>query len=215
MHSNNTDELKKRFIVIEGIDGAGTTTQMHALAETLRARGLPCVTTAEPTDQPIGRLIRAVLSGELQVAPSTVAYLFASDRNEHMYGNGGILEHVKAGSIVISDRYALSSLAYQGLTCGEELPFRLNGAFPAPGLTLLFDLDPETAIARIHSRAKKEIYETLEFQRRVCDMYRTMAERLRAEGWNIVRIEANADIESVRREIGQKVLEFLGLSPTE
>lgn len=214
MPSYNTDELKKRFIVIEGIDGAGTTTQLRFLAENLRARGYRCITTAEPTEQPIGRLIRAILSGEIHAAPSTVAYLFASDRNEHIYGSDGILENANSGSIVVSDRYALSSLAYQGLTCGEELPLRLNGAFPAPGLTLLFDIDPQVAIARIHDRPRKEIYETLEFQIRVREMYHKMADRLRAQGWNIVHIEANTDIATVQQEIRSKVFSFLGADAT-
>ncbi len=214
MPSYNTDELKKRFIVIEGIDGAGTTTQMKILAENLRARGYRCVTTAEPTLGPIGKLIRSILSGERCVAPSTVAYLFASDRNEHLFGSNGIVEQVESGSIVISDRYALSSLAYQGLTCGEELPLRLNGSFPAPGLTLLFDIDPEIAIARIKRRPQKEIYETLEFQKHVSNMYRTMADKLQSQGWNIVHIEANADIDTVRREVFLKVFGFLGADTT-
>ncbi len=214
MPSYNTDELKKRFIVIEGIDGAGTTTQMKFLAEYLRARGYRCATTSEPTEGSIGILIRSILSGERRVAPSTVAYLFASDRNEHLFGSDGIVEQVESGSIVISDRYALSSLAYQGLTCGEELPLRLNGTFPAPGLTLLFDIAPEVAIERINSRPKKEIYETLEFQKRVCEMYRKMANRLQSQGWNIERIEANADIETVHHEILSKVVSFLGASAT-
>jgi len=214
MLAYNTDELKKRFIVIEGIDGAGTTTQMKFLAENLRARGYRCATTAEPTERPIGRLIRSILSGEQRVDPTTVAYLFASDRNEHLFGSDGIVEQVESGSIVICDRYALSSLAYQGLTCGEDLPLRLNGSFPAPGLTLLFDIDPEVAIARINSRPQKEIYETLDFQKQVCGMYRKMADRLQSQGWNIARIEANTDIETVHREILSKVFSFLGAGAT-
>ncbi len=207
----NTDELRKRFIVIEGIDGAGTTTQLQLLAESLGARAVPCVITAEPTKGPVGKIIRAVLSGEMQAAATTVAYLYATDRNEHIYGKQGIIENIEAGSVVISDRYALSSLAYQGITCGPKLPWLLNSGFPVPGLTLLFDVDPEIAIARIHSRPTKEIYETLEFQRRVHAMYGKMAERLRNRGWRIERIDAGKDIASVRREVESHVFAFLGI----
>jgi dTMP kinase len=207
----NTDELRKRFIVIEGIDGAGTTTQLQLLAESLGARGISCVTTAEPTKGPIGRIIRAILSGETQATATTVAYLYASDRNEHIYGKQGIIENIEAGSIVISDRYALSSLAYQGVTCGPELPWLLNDGFPVPGLTLLFDVNPEISIARIHCREKKEIYETLEFQKRVRAMYEKMADRLQEKGWRIECIDAGKDVEAVRRDIESHVFAFLGI----
>ncbi|MEN6498957.1 MAG: dTMP kinase [Rectinema sp.] len=208
----NTDELKKRFIVIEGIDGAGTTTQLQLLAESLDAKKIPCVTTAEPTRSPVGKIIRAILSNEIQTAPTTVAYLYATDRNEHLYGTQGILDNINAGSVVISDRYALSSLAYQGVTCGSALPWRLNRDFPPPGLTLLFEVKPETAIERIHSRPVKEIYETLEFQKRVHAMYEKMAVRLQRRGWRIERIDAEKDIESVHRDVESHVFAFLGLS---
>ncbi|MDQ7795966.1 MAG: dTMP kinase [Spirochaetia bacterium] len=211
MHSINTDELKKRFIVIEGIDGAGTTTQMNLLAGSLRARGLSCVTTAEPTTSPIGMLIRSVLSGKNEAAPSTVAHLFAADRNEHLYGKEGIAQKVEEGALVISDRYVLSSLAYQGVTCGPEIPWQLNSRFPAPGLTLLFEVDPEVCIKRIDTRSNKEIYETLEFQKRVHDMYAVMADRLEQQGWHIERINADGDIETVRLRIEAVVFAFLGV----
>lgn len=207
----NTDELKKRFIVIEGIDGAGTTTQLRLLAETLGAKGIPCVATAEPTQSPIGKIIRTILSGEMPAAATTVAYLYATDRNEHIYGKNGILDNVSAGSLVISDRYALSSLAYQGVTCGPELPWLLNSDFPIPGLTLLFEVAPEITIERIQSREKKEIYETLEFQKQVCAMYETMADRLQKKGWRIERIDAAKDVATVRRDIESRVFEFLDI----
>lgn len=215
MHSYNTDALRKRFIVIEGIDGAGTTTQMHLLVDTLRTKGYSCVATAEPTRQPIGVLLRSVLSGEYEVAPSTVAYLFAADRNDHIFGSNGIAETTHGGTVVISDRYALSSLAYQGVTCGPELPWQLNSQFPAPGLTLLFKIDPSIALQRIDNREKKEIYETLEFQKRVEEMYFSMADRLRNLGWNIIAINATKSISEVQEAIESQVLAFLSSSKTE
>lgn len=211
MHSIHTEALKKRFIVIEGIDGAGTTTQMNLLAANLHARGLSCVTTAEPTSNPTGMLIRDILSDKIKVVPSTVAHLFAADRNEHLYGKEGIVQKVEEGAIVISDRYVLSSLAYQGVACDPEIPLLLNSRFPAPGLTLLFEIDPEICIKRIDTRSKKEIYETLDFQKRVNRMYAVMADRLEQQGWRIERINADGDIETVRQRIEEVVLAFLGL----
>jgi len=97
------------------------------------ARGIRCSTTAEPTDGPIGQLIRAILSGQPQVDATTIAYLFASDRNEHIYGKSGILESIDSDLVMISDRYVLSSLAYQGTTCGPSLPWHLNRFFLLQG----------------------------------------------------------------------------------
>jgi len=211
MHAFDTNGLKNRFIVLEGIDGSGTTTQMHLLADALTARSISCATTAEPTDGPIGRTIRAILRGELAVDPTTVAWLFAADRNEHLYGADGILSKLAKGDIVISDRYVLSSLAYQGTTCGMRLPIQLNRHFPAPGLTILFDIDPRVSLERIASRNSIDIYETLDLQARIRQMYLRMADRLERAGWNILRIDAGLSLEDVHKIIHKAVFDFLQL----
>ncbi len=209
MHSFDTNGLKNRFIVLEGIDGSGTTTQMQLLAESLRARSIPCSTTAEPTDGPIGKVIRSVLRGDIAVSPSTVAWLFAADRNEHLYGTDGILSKVSQDTVVISDRYVLSSLAYQGTTCGVRLPTQLNRGFPAPGLTILFDIDPEISLQRISTRHSRDIYETLELQKRIRTMYIKMANQLKKKGWNIVRIDAGLPLQDAHNIIQSIVFSFL------
>jgi len=90
---------------------------------------------------PVGMLIRQVLSGEIHAEPETLAYLFAADRNEHLYGQNGILEACTKGQLVLCDRYVLSSLAYQGSVCKNNLPARLNADFPPPELTVFFVSD--------------------------------------------------------------------------
>ena len=104
-----------RFFVIEGLDGAGTTTQVHLLHRRLRA----CRTvhlTREPSDGPAGLQIRLVLENRVKVDPAVLAALFAADRMDHLYHEeGGILARLARGSDVITDRYYLSSLAYQGM----------------------------------------------------------------------------------------------------
>src|SRR5262249_6595884 len=101
-----------RFIVIEGIDGAGTTTQTHLLTEWLRQRGRPAHATREPSDRPVRRVLREILGGaHAPVDGSTMALLFAADRMDHLARE--IEPALARGAVVVSDRYYHSSLAYQ------------------------------------------------------------------------------------------------------
>lgn len=145
-------DARGKFIVIEGLDGAGTTTQSRRLVEWLRERGEEAEWTAEPTDGPIGRLIRDAIELRIKVDPRTLAALFAADRLEHAYGSGGIMEKLAAGIHVVSDRYALSSMAYQTLHAPLEWVAGINAQAPAPELTLFLRVDADTAWKRIHQR---------------------------------------------------------------
>jgi dTMP kinase len=182
--------LAGRFIVLEGIDGAGTTTQAKRLAEALELRATPVTLTREPTGGPIGVLIRQALQRKLLdeagVGPrvmdwSTLALLFAADRLDHVHSV--IRPALAEGRTVVSDRYDLSSLAYQSVTApdGERVVAwlrELNQKAIRPDLTLVFDVDPDVAEARRKARGgPEEIFEVSEIQRRLADVYRT-AERL-------------------------------------
>jgi dTMP kinase len=160
-----------RFIVFEGLDGAGTTTQSQLLHQELVARGTPSALTSEPTTGPIGRVVREYLSGINAIDPRTIAHLFAADRCEHLYGESGILEEAESGKVVICDRYKYSSLAYQSVQAGESLVRALNEAFPEPAAVIYLRVDPETAEQRLARRTSREIYEVIEFQRRVALNY--------------------------------------------
>jgi dTMP kinase len=203
--------ILKRFIVLEGGDGAGTTTQLKRLDLALERRGIPRWTTAEPTDRPEGLLIRRILSGELPRDPGTLARLFAADRNEHLRGAGGILERLGKGETVVCDRYVLSSLAYQGVSCGPELPAELNSAFPLPELLLYFDLAPEQSLGRLGSRERLDIFEELPFQERVRQAYRSELARYAGSGMRIAAIDASRSVEEVGREVFRAVGEVLGV----
>jgi len=171
------------FIVFEGCDGAGTTTQLKLLTERFKKiEKIKFSPAFEPTDGYIGRLIRLALKKEFEIKPETLAMLFAADRNEHLYGANGIIELIKQGYFTASDRYALSSLVYQGIECGDELPGLLNWRFPAPELTFFFDIDPKTAIDRMKSRKELEIYEYLEFQEKVREKYHQLIKKYRENG---------------------------------
>jgi dTMP kinase len=194
-------EIISRFIVFEGPDGSGTTTQLERLearppgaGEAVRPR---LFRTAEPTDSPIGGLIRRSLRGDPRLEPETLAYLFAADRREHLFAPNGIIERCLRGELVVCDRYILSSLVYQGLTCGEELPAGLNAGFPLPALIVYFDIDSERAVKRIERRARKDIYETLAFQQKVRERYLSLLPRFASAGVRVELLDASAGIEEL------------------
>jgi dTMP kinase len=197
-------KILSNFAVFEGLDGSGTTTQLTLLKNRFDREGTslpPLYNTFEPTEGNIGRLIRLGLRGEIPLLPSTIAMLFAADRNEHLYGPGGIAERCSRGELVVSDRYTLTSLVYQGITCGEEYPALLNRDFPAPEALFFFDLDPETAQKRMEGRGVKEIYEYLDFQKQVRERYLALLPVLQAEGVRVARINAAMDREKVAEEV--------------
>jgi dTMP kinase len=201
-----------RFIVLEGGDGAGTTTQLRVIDSALERAGIAHWITSEPTDREEGRLLRSILSGGLVRDPRTFARLFAADRCEHLYGKGGILERLASGEVVVCDRYVLSSLAYQGADCGPDLPWSLNSEFPLPGLLLYFDVSPEQSLERIRGRETREIYEVLHFQELVRSAYEAALLRLSGASMRVARIDASLPLEEVTRRVLEAVGGELGLS---
>jgi dTMP kinase len=197
-------KILSNFAVFEGLDGSGTTTQLGLLKDRFdrEERTLPILyNTFEPTEGNIGKLVRMALGSEIPLLPSTIAMLFAADRNEHLYGPGGIAERCGRGELVVSDRYVLSSLVYQGITCGEEYPAMLNRDFPAPETLLFFDIDGETAQKRMENRPVKEIYETPDFQRQVRSRYLKLLPVLEAGGVRVITINAAMERGKVAEEV--------------
>jgi dTMP kinase len=189
-------EILRNFVVFEGGDGSGTTTQLGLLRERFDsgkddALLPPLYNTFEPTNGPVGKLIRSVLRGETTLLPETLARLFAGDRHEHLHTPEGIGRRCGRGELVVCDRYVLSSLVYQGISCGEELPRSLNDSFPFPELTLFFDLDPELAQKRLEDRRIKEIYENLDFQIQVRERYYRALDWYRDRGGRVELIDAS------------------------
>ena len=204
--------ILKNFVVFEGIDGAGTSTQIKRLVE----RGCAAagegafVATAEPTGLETGKFLRRMLGGDFTVDEKTNAYLFAADRCEHIFGKGGVQELCQAGKIVVSDRYFFSSMAYQSVSCGEELPKLLNEPFPLPEYLFYFVINPEVSLGRVTSRGeKKEIYETIEKQKKIAAQYEKVIseyEKTATEtGMKIIRIDAEKSIEEISTEIWEKL----------
>jgi len=195
-------EILSNFVVFEGGDGSGTTTQVSLLTERLNNyTNIKHFSTFEPTGEVIGKLIRSALKREISFKPETLAMLFAAQRNEHLYSQNGILEHINQGCLVISDRYALSSLVYQGIECGHDLPLSLNSRFPAPEITIFLDIDPQIAHSRMKNRSSLEIYEYLEFMEKVRLQYKSCIEIYRKMGARVEIIDASKSAQEVADQV--------------
>lgn len=204
-----------RFIVLEGLDGAGTTTQTERLAAALRAEGHSVLTTREPSDGPVGTLIRQALTGRLglpggagPLAPETLALLFAADRTDHLKAK--VLPALEAGQLVLSDRYVLSSLAYQGMSLPMEWVDVINAHAVAPDLTLFVGVKPEVAARRRASRGgPAELFEADEAQRRIAKQY-VAAIRRRSERERIVHLDGEQTVEAVTAAALAEIRALLG-----
>ena len=162
-------EVLDRFIVIEGLDGAGTTTQMKAVAEAFDQSGVHCHATFEPTSSPLGNLVRSILRKELVTTPLALAMLFAADREDHLHHTINDRRKNAKGTGHFRPISFLS--AYQSVECGYERVSALND-FPIPRFVVYLDTPVEDCLARIESRNDgKELFEKQEFLARVRDNY--------------------------------------------
>lgn len=165
-----------KFIVLEGIDGSGTTTQLKRVGDWLARRGVAHHLTREPSDGPVGMLIRAVLGGRLTSAGGapydrrSLALLFAADRLDHITSE--VAPRLAAGVTVVSDRYVYSSLAYQQQDCPADWVRAINRLAPIPDLCVFVRLSAGAAERRMRAaRQSRDIFERLAFQRRVAAAY--------------------------------------------
>ena len=193
------------FIVLEGIDGAGKSTQARLLAQWFEKRGYEVVLTKEPTDTPFGKLIRklVLIGGKegiidgARISHEAEALLFAADRAEHVHKL--IKPSLEQGKVVISDRYFYSSLAYQWAR-GLDLEWLvdLNRFAVRPDLVILLDLPVRESMNRINGRKiKTEFDKIAELQRRVRENYLKLAMRFE----EIKIINALASLEDIHNDI--------------
>lgn len=207
--------MSAKFIVIEGLDGAGKSTQIALLAERLRAMGRSVAVTAEPTESALGGLVRDALAGFTPRTGSEMAALFMADRVAHnMNPVWGIEKLLRDGSDVICDRYYYSSFAYQGQYTDEEWVYAINLGCPdirKPDLCLFLDLDFEEARARMGgARAHLEIYENESDMRATRERYTEVFRRLEGRE-NIRLINAARPADEVADEIYSQVAALLQL----
>ncbi len=204
------------FIVFEGIDGAGKTTQIELLADRLRTAGLDPYITAEPTGMETGKAIRRVLSGAVPKTPTQVAAMFVQDRIDHNVDpTEGIETQLAAGKAVICDRYYYSSLAYQGSLTDFDWVMAANCSCPEirhPDLCIFLDLSPEESMKRItRDRTEIEIYEKAETLTKFRAQYLSVFEKLRARGEQIEIIDASGSIGQTAEEIAKVIHKHFGV----
>jgi dTMP kinase len=165
------------FLVFEGIDGSGKTTQVRLLADRLQALGLPVLRTAEPSDGPAGRLIRFAST---RFEPLEEARVFAQDRSYHV--EQVIIPALRQGVTVISDRYFYSSLAYQGArgVAFQEILELNRGFLVQPHLIFLLLLSVDTALSRIEADRTEgySLFEAEDYLRAVDRIYRSLVDPL-------------------------------------
>lgn len=196
--------IKGKFIVFEGCDGSGKSTQLKSLANYLESKGEEVYLTREPTDSPFGSLIHSCLIGRISTDEHTIAAMFAADRLDHIHnGLNGILKKLNEGITVLCDRFYLSSFAYNGGFVPLEWVIGLNAPVMeavTPDLTVFLDLPPEKSMRRVSGRGDKERYETLEKQKLIRDNYFALFERFK-EREKIAVVLSREDREQTQAQI--------------
>lgn len=202
------------FIVLEGLDGAGTTTQAERLAQRLRAHKLKVLITREPSDGPLGLLLRQSLTGRLglpggrgPLSQQTLALLFAADRTDHLQAQ--VHPALEQGVTVLCDRYVLSSLAYQGMSLPMQWVHELNREATSPDLTLYVDVDLATAKKRRALRGgEEELFDADDKQRKIRKQY-DKAIKLREGLERIERIDGALSIDEVTDACWSRIATFV------
>ena len=202
-----------RLVVLEGLDGAGTTTQSHLLCERLRREGRKVHVTAEPSSGPIGALIRQILKGRIGGGEGgkgpfsgwSLALLFAADRQDHF--DTEIAPKLTDGIDVVCDRFTMSSLAYQGAQLGDVRWIQeINREAADPEVVIFLRVRPEVALRRRHAASvDRDIFEVDAFQRRVARSYEEAIRRLRRAGETVVEVDGEAPVEDVAEAVWQVV----------
>ena len=205
-----TQQVLKNFIVIEGLDGSGTTTQLLLMKKKLKTLNIPFFSTFEPTKSDAGKLIRKILKGEHKAHPHTLAFLFAADRNEHIHDpvNGILASHLK-GECVICDRYLFSSLAYQSVIADFNFILALNAHFPLPSHLFFLETPVKVCMERLSHRQGREIFEHTEFQEQVLKGYRKTLNFFKDFPFHIHRIDGTLS----KEKVFSKIWEITGSLP--
>jgi dTMP kinase len=199
---------KNFFIAFEGIDGSGKSTQVKLLTEKLEKAGLMVYTTFEPTDSPMGKIIRDMFNHRMEADHRTIAALFVADRLDHLLNKtNGILKKLDEGYTVITDRYYLSSFAYQSQFVDLNWVIQANSLsadLRKPDLNIYIDILPELSMERLNKgRSSIELYETLENLQNVRNRYFEVIDLLKEE--QVFIIDGNRSSEIIANEIWNKI----------
>lgn len=226
-HAPGRTSSRGRFIVLEGIDGSGTTTQLSALKAHFERTQRKAIFTAEPSDGPVGMLIRLALQKRLVGANfdfqddddrlphggegfdlAALALLFAADRADHVATQ--VHPNLVKGRHVVCDRYLLSTLAYQGLHSSTDWLVEINRPALAPDLTFFLDLPAEAAGERMRrARWRRDLYESEQHQRVIRSRYLEWIEKRVPAVGPVVVLDASKPASEVSSELIRRVDTFL------
>ncbi|GAA6622083.1 dTMP kinase [Scytonema sp. NUACC26] len=206
--------MKGKFIVFEGVEGCGKTSQIQRIQEWLHSLNISAIVTREPGGTELGLYLRQLLleSGTTSIADRTELFLYAADRSQHV--EGIIKPALAEGKVVLCDRYTDSTIAYQGWGRGisldtiEQLNFLATDGLQSD-LTILLDIDPEISFNRILAKRKLDRMEQadLKFHHRVRQGFLSLAEKFPER---IVALDGDREIDKVTADI-QQLLTGLGL----
>lgn len=200
--------------MLEGIDGSGKTTIGKSIQKELKQMDKKSYFTCEPTNYQIGRIIRKVLSGEIESDPFIHALLFAADRYEHL--EKYIWPRLRNGNIVITDRYVLASIAYQGAKgVDPDLIWKINMTLPnflIPDLTILLDILPKDSLRRTTKRGKADAFEKAGYlyynsvRNNYLNFFRKLVRKYESSNHHFEIVDATASLEEVIRDVKQLIL---------
>lgn len=208
------DRKRGPFVVFEGIDGSGKSSQISRISLKLKAMGVQVCDTCEPTDGPIGSLIKQMMVGRIQGAHETIAALFVADRVDHLLNTtNGILFKINNGVCVISDRYYFSSYAYHSSYVDMDWVIAANSISAnilRPDINIFIDTSPEICFERLSlNRFHLDIYENLEVLRAARKNYLIAIERL-SDVENVAVVDGDGDAEEVEKKIWHIMERYYG-----
>lgn len=190
-----------RMIVFEGLDGAGTTTQNKLLQQKLESIGKQVFLTHEPTDNPIGKVVRDVLQHKFKTTPEALALLYSSDRHDHLYNEEyGLMKHIEAGEIILADRFFYSSIAYQGVECNLSFIRGINN-YPNPRFVIFIDTPVDNCLSRIEKRGdEKELFDKADYLEKVRTNYIEEFKKL-PNDVNFISIDGRLAIDEINAKV--------------
>ncbi|ADL19761.1 Putative thymidylate kinase [Acidilobus saccharovorans 345-15] len=189
--------MKGAIVALEGIDGSGITTHSKLLAQRLSSMGYRAIYTKEPTEGPVGQVIRQLLA-QGRPEPRLAALLFAADRSWHLCCDpslpGGVMGALEQGYVVVMDRYKYSSIAYQGASGADPgWLWEVNSFAPEADLLIFIDVPVEVALSRVAERQRREGYEVEGFLRRAKERFYEVLAQAEARGVTVVRLSQVKD----------------------
>lgn len=200
---------KSLFIAFEGIDGSGKSTQVKLLSDRLIQNGHKIYSTFEPTESPVGSIIRNVFTHKIEADHRVIASLFVADRLDHLLNKqNGIIKKLEEGFTVITDRYYFSSYAYQGTHMDMNWVIEANSLSAEllrPDINIFIDISPEISMSRLHkNRTTIELYETIENLRNVREKYFEAFELLKSDE-HVYVTEGNRSTELIAEDIWSEI----------